>query len=140
MWIRARKHGSPIWTYQQLGRFTIVLKILQYRMLIISNYFVDYSCSLDCDNNCFITLPDDNCSQGHGPRPWPPAMAQGHGLRPWPKAMAFGRGPRPWPSAMAQGHGLWPWPPAMAISSSGGFIQGETPFQKLTSFFWTCLF
>ena len=42
--------------------------------------------------------------------------------------------PRPWPSAIAQGHGLRPWPKAMAISSSGGFIQGETPFKKLTFF------
>jgi hypothetical protein len=33
-------------------------------------------------------------AQGHGPGPWPGAVAQGIGPGPWPRAMAQGRGPR----------------------------------------------
>ena len=53
-------------------------------------------------------------ANGHGPRPWPKAMAQGRGQRPWPKAMTNGHGPRPWPKAMAKGHSQRPWPTAVA--------------------------
>ena len=36
-------------------------------------------------------------------------MAEGHGPYPWPWAMALGHGHGPWPLAMAKGHGHGPW-------------------------------